>query len=93
MVFQYTLREVIPSETSWSPQKTMIPYLLSSGMIQRFKGARVDGNEESIGESGRTFGVRFSSIYDYHNTTGHTTTVENSSIMEREEINHAKSIK
>ena len=34
----------------------------------------------------------YSPIYDHYNSTGHTTTVENSSIFEREEQSIARSI-
>ena len=51
-------------------------------------------NEEYIGESSKTLGKRFkehlkapSPIYDHSNITGHTTTVENFSIVGREDQN------
>ena len=49
-------------------------------------------DEKYIGETARTFGERFkehlkapSPIHDHSNTTGHTTTLDNFSIVGREE--------
>ena len=60
----------------------------------------MDCEEEYTGESGRTFGEMFkehlrttSPIYDHCNITGHTTPVENFSIVEREQHNLARSMK
>ena len=54
---------------------------------------------EHIGESSRTFGERFkehlkalSQVYDPSNTTGHVATVENFSIVEREDQNLTSTI-
>ena len=65
-----------------------------SGIIYRYKCDRVECNEEYIGESSRTFGEWFkehlkapSPIYDHFNATGHTTTLENFSIVERKDQN------
>ena len=65
-----------------------------SGIIYRFKCDRMGCDEEYIGESSRTFGERFkehlkvpSPIYDHFNTTGHTTTLDNFSIVRREDQN------
>ena len=65
-----------------------------SVIIYRFKCNRVDCDDEYIGESSRTFGERFrehlkapSPIYDHYNTTGHNTTIENFSIVGREDQN------
>ena len=70
------------------------------GIIYRFKCDRLECNEEYIGESARTFGERFkehlkapSPIYDHSNTTGHTTTLENFSIVSREDQNLIRLIK
>ena len=56
-------------------------------------------DEDYIEESSRTFGERFnehqkapSPIYDHFNTTGHTVTTENFSIVEREDQNLIRSI-
>ena len=66
-----------------------------SGIIYRFKG-----DEEYIGETARTFGERLkehlkapSPIYDHSNTTGHTTTINNFSIVGREVQNLSRLIK
>ena len=64
-----------------------------SGIIYRYRCNTVEC-EEYIGESSRTFGERFkehlkvpSPIFDYFNITGHNTTLENSSIVGREDQN------
>ena len=71
-----------------------------SGIIYRFNCNRVDCDDEYIGESSRTFGERCrehlkapSSIYDYYNTTAHSTTIENFSIVGREDQNLIRAIK
>ena len=71
-----------------------------SGIIYRFKYNRVDCNDEYIWESSRTFGERYkehlkapSPIYDHHNITGHETSIENFSIVGREDQNLIRAIK
>ena len=71
-----------------------------SGIIYRFECNRVDCDDEHIGESSRTFGERFkehlkapSLIYDHYNTTGHSTNIENFSIVGREDQNLIRAIK
>ena len=71
-----------------------------SGIIYRYKCDRVECDEEYIGESARTFGERFkehlkcpSPIYDHSNITGHNTTLENFSIVGREDRNLMRLIK
>ena len=71
-----------------------------SGIIYRYKCDRVECDEEYIGESARPFGGRFkerlkppSPIYDHFNTTGHITTLENLSIVGREDQNLMRLIK
>ena len=71
-----------------------------SGIIYRFKCNRVECGDEYIGESPRTFGERFmehlkapSLIYDHYNITGHSTTIENFSIVGREDQNLIRVIK
>ena len=71
-----------------------------SGIICRFKCNRVDCNDEYIRESSRTFGERFkeqikapSPIYDHYNITGHETSIENFSIVGREDQNLIRAIK
>ena len=71
-----------------------------SGIIYRFKCDRLECDEEYIGETSRTFGERIkeylkapSPIYDHSNTTGHTTLLENFSIVDREEQNLSRLIK
>ena len=65
--------------------------LQKSGVIYRYKCGRVDCEEECIGESGRTFAERFrehiratSPFHDHHNTTGYDLSLENFSIVGRE---------
>ena len=69
------------------------------GVIYRYRCGRV-GCEEYIEESGRTFAERFrehmrvsSLIHDHHNTTGHYLSIENFSIVDREDQSIARSIK
>ena len=57
-------------------------------------------NDEDIGESSRTLGKRFkehlkapSPIFDHYNTTGHQVSIENFSIVGREEQNLMRAIK
>ena len=71
-----------------------------SGIIYRFKCDRLECDEEYIGETSRTFGERFkehlkapSPIHDHSNTTGHTTSLENFSIVGREEQKLSRLIK
>ena len=71
-----------------------------SGIVYRYKCDRLECDEEYIGESARTFGERFkehlkapSRIYDHRNITGHTTTLEHFSIVEREDQNLIRLIK
>ena len=71
-----------------------------SGVIYRYKCDGVDCDEEYNGESSRTFGERFkehlkapSPIYDHFKTTGHSVTLENFSIVGREDQNLSRLIK
>ena len=71
-----------------------------SGIIYRCKSDRVECDEEYIGESARTFGERFKEhlkasypIYNHCNTIGCTTSLENFSIVGREDQNLMRLIK
>ena len=71
-----------------------------SGIIYRYKCDRVECNDEYIGESARTFGERFkehlkhpSPIYDHNTIPGHDTTIDNFSIVGREDHNLMRLIK
>ena len=71
-----------------------------SGVIYRFRCGRVDCNEEYIWESGRTFAERFrehmkapSPIHDHHNITGHEVSLDNFSVVGREDQSIARTIK
>ena len=70
-----------------------------SGVIYGYRCDRVECDEEYIGESSRAFGERFkehqkapSPIYDHFNTTGHNITIDNFSIVGREEQNLNRAI-
>ena len=65
-----------------------------SGIIYRYRCDSLECDEEYIGESARPFGERFrehlkapSPIYDHCTTTGHTTAMDNFSIVGREDHN------
>ena len=68
--------------------------------MYRFKCYRLECDEEYIGETARTFGETFkehlkapSPIYEHSNITGHSTTLDNFSIVGREEQNFSRLIK
>ena len=93
-----TLKEAIPSSTSWWLQKSKIQK--KTGVIYSYKCGRIECDEEYIGESSRTFWERFkehqeapSAIYDHFNTTGHIVTIDNLSIVGREDQNLNRAIK
>ena len=74
--------------------------LKKSGVIYRYRCGRVDCEEEYIGESGRTFGERYrehmrapSPIMDDQNTTGHEVSLDNFTIVGREDNSIARNIK
>ena len=82
------------------PPKDKDPITKKSGVIHRYKSDRVECDEEYIEESSRTFRERFeehlkapSPIYDHFNTTGHSTTIDNFSIVGREDQNLIRAIK
>ena len=71
-----------------------------SGVIYRFKCDRLECDEEYIGETSRTFGERYrehlktpSPIHDHSNISGHTTSLDNFSIVGREENNLSRLIR
>ena len=76
------------------------PIMKKSGVIYRYKCNSVDCDEEYIGESPRLFGERFkehqkapSPLFDHTNITGHNITIENFSIVGREDQNLKRAIK
>ena len=80
--------------------KDQDPMLKKCGVIYRYKCDRVECDEEYIGESSRTFGERFkehqkapSPIHDHYNTTGHLVSIDNFSIVGREDQNLKRTIK
>ena len=71
-----------------------------SGIIYRYKCNRLECDEEYIGETARTFEERYkehlkapSPIYDHSNNIGHNITLNNISIVGREEQNLSRLIK
>ena len=71
-----------------------------SGIIYRYKCDRLECNHEYIGETARTFGERFkehlkapSPIFDHSNISGHSTTINNFTVVGREEQNLSRLIK
>ena len=76
------------------------PILKKSGVIYTYKCDRVECDEEYTGESARNFAERFkehlkvpSPIHDHSNISGHTVTIENFSILVREDQNLIRIIK
>ena len=74
--------------------------LQKSRVIYRYKYGRVDCEEEYIVESGRAFAERFrehiiapSPIQEHFNITGHEVSLDNFSIMGREDQSTARTIK
>ena len=89
-----TIKNLLMAPKDQDPMKSR------SGVIYRFKCDRVECDDEYIGESSRTFGERFkehlkapSPIFDHFNTTGHQVSIENFSIVGREEQNLMRAIK
>ena len=71
-----------------------------SSVIYWFRCDRIDCEDQSIGESSRTFGERYrehlkaaSPIFEHQSNTGHTTSVENFKIIDREGHNMARTNK
>ena len=71
-----------------------------SGIIYRYKCNRLECNEEYIGETAITFGERFKEhlkapfpIFDHSNISGHSTTINNFTVVDREEQNLSRLIK
>ena len=74
--------------------------LQENGVIYIYKCGRVDCEEEYIGELCRTFAERFrenmratSPTHDYFNTIGHEVSLDNFSIVSREDQSIARAIK
>ena len=75
------------------------PILKESGIIYRYKCDRVEYDEEYIAGSARTFAERFkehqkapSLISDHYNTSGHSVTTDNFSIVGMEDQNLMRTI-
>ena len=80
--------------------KDVDPMLKKSGVIYRYKCDRVECDEEYLGESSRTFGERFkehqkapSPICDHYNISGHMVSIDNFSIVGREDQNLMRTFK
>ena len=76
------------------------PLLKKSGVIYRYKCDRVDCEDEYIGESARNFEERYkehlkapSPIHDHVNISGHNVTIDNFTILGREDHNLLRTIK
>ena len=76
------------------------PLKNKSGVIYRFKCSQHGCTEEYIGESARNFAERFkehqkapSPIFDHSNTSGHDITINNFTIVGREDQNLTRAIK
>ena len=98
MGYKCTLKEAPLSKTSWYLPRIKIQYRRE--VIYRYQCDRVECDEEYIGESSRTVGERFrehlkapSPIYDHSNITGHNVTINNFSIVGREDLNLMRTIK
>ena len=71
-----------------------------SGIIYRYQCDKLECDHEYIGETARTFGERFkkhlkapSPIFDQSNISGHSTTINNFTVVGREEQNLSRLIK
>ena len=80
--------------------KDQDPMQKRSGVIYRYKCDRMECDEEYISKPSRTFGERLkehlkapSPIFDHYNITGHKVSLENFSIVGREEQNLMRTIK
>ena len=107
MVFANVLIEgwiVYPNVYSFFDQPDVVvllsPHYGEIIIIYRYKCDRVECEDEYIGESARTFGERFkehlknpSPIHDHNTITGHDTTLDNFTIVGREEHNYIRLIK
>ena len=100
MALKFILKvEKLSKMNLWHPKiKIKSPTRVS--VIYRYKCDMLECDEEYIGETARTFGERFkehlkapSPIYDHSNITGHSTTINNFSIVGNEEHNLSRLIK
>ena len=100
MGYKCISKEDLPPKTSLWLQRIKI---LSLKRVWSYTNTNVTGwsvMEEYIGESARTFAERFkehlkapSPIYDYYTTSGYTVTIDNFSIVGREDQNLMRTIK
>ena len=80
--------------------KDMYNILKKSGVVYRYRSCRVDCEDEYIEESGRTFAKRFrehlrspSPIYNHYKTTGHAVSLDNFSIVGRDDQSMTRTIR
>ena len=95
-----TSKEAIPSKNFLVAPKDNDPIMKKSGVIYRYKCIRVDCDEAYIRESSRCLERGSgnhqkapSPIFDHTNITGHNITIENFSIVGREDQNLKRAIK
>ena len=76
------------------------PITKKSGIINRYKCDSIECDEEYIEKYSRTYGKRLienlkapSRKHDHYNITGHAITIENFSIVQREDQNLMRTIK
>ena len=100
MAFKYTLKSGKTLKDELVATKDKDHITKKSGIIYRFKCDRFECDGECIGETSRTFGERYrehlkapSPIHDHSNISGHTTSLENFSVVGREEQNLSRLIK
>ena len=100
MVSRCIAKQDIQSKNHLMAPKDKDHILNKSGIIYRYKGHRVECDEEYIWESARTFAERFkehlkppSPIYDHSNISGHSVTIDNFSIVGREDQHLKRAIK
>ena len=100
MGYKYIIKEKTLYKSLLMAPRDKDPFTKKSDIIYRFKCNRVECDDEYTGESSRTFVERFreylkapSPIYYHYNITGHSTTIDNFSIVRREDQNPIRAIK
>ena len=89
----HTIKDLLMAQKDKDP-------ILKIGVIYRYKCDRVDCDDKYIGESARNFEERYkehlkapSPIYDHLNISGHDVTIDNFTILGREDQNLLRTIK
>ena len=100
MASRTTSREIKLLRAYWSNPRTKKPLDRKSGAICWYQCGELTCNEEYIGETSRTFGERYkehfkepSSIYEHSNILGHSTNLDNFTIIGRDDYSLARTIK